>query len=323
MVAPAPLALLYPTLLNVLMQSNYTILPDENGVPILTKLDYQPLSLEEINVLAAEVQTITFTLFTRANPRNGQQLKTDVSSVWNSNWNGNKPTVIVTHGWKSAGTGSSCTLIRDAFLKVLDCNVIVVDWNQIAKNLMYSQVAKSVPEVANHVASFVNFMRTKSGLKTATLKLVGHSLGAHVASLTAQIVSKSSAVSEVIGLDPAKPMFEDNNANSRIDRSHAKNVQIIHTCAGLLGMRSAVGTSDFYANGGRNQPGCNNDMLGGCAHSRSYEYYSESITNTKAFPGTPQKGGATAYMGGPNLDSRARGSYDFKTGGQPPYTVAH
>lgn len=66
----------------------------------------------------------------------------------------------------------------------------------------------------------------------------------------------------IAGLDPAKPMFENNNADRRIDRSHAKNVQIVHTCAGLLGISSALGTSDFYANGGKIQPGCKNDLLG-------------------------------------------------------------
>lgn len=57
-------------------------------------------------------------------------------------------------------------------------------------------------------------------------------------------------------------MFEGNGPDGRVDRSHARNVQVIHTNAGLLGMTTAVGTSDFFANGGKSQPGCNSDMLG-------------------------------------------------------------
>lgn len=75
----------------------------------------------------------------------------------------------------------------------------MVDWSQIAKDVAYSKVAKSVPAVAEEVASFVNFLRAKFGLDIATLKLAGHSLGAHIVSLTAHTVSKSGAVSEVIG----------------------------------------------------------------------------------------------------------------------------
>ncbi|XP_076659578.1 pancreatic triacylglycerol lipase [Halictus rubicundus] len=322
--APPSFALFYPTLLTTLMQANYTIFPDDAGVSHLIKIDYQPLTLLEINDLASDVNTITFTLYTRRNPTNGQALRLDdPKSVQASNWNGNRATIVVAHGWKSAGTKPACTLVRDAFLKVLDCNVIVVDWSTIAKNVNYASVAKSVPAVADRVANFVNFLRSKSGLKTSSLKMIGHSLGAHAMSLAARKVSKTSQVAEVIALDPAKPMFENNGPNDRVDRTHARNVQVVHTCAGLLGMNNAVGTSDFYANGGRNQPGCNNDMLGACAHGRSYEFYSESVKNSRGFPGTPQKGGAVAYMGGPTLDSRAHGSYDFKTGDHPPFTIGH
>lgn len=47
-----------------------------------------------------------------------------------------------------------------------------------------------------------------------------------------------------------------------MDKSHASNVQVIHTCSGLLGLDKSVGTSDFYANDGRKQPGCSTDLFG-------------------------------------------------------------
>lgn len=57
-------------------------------------------------------------------------------------------------------------------------------------------------------------------------------------------------------------MFDSKGPGERVDKTDANNVQVIHTCAGLLGLDKNVGTSDFYANGGRNQPGCSNDLLG-------------------------------------------------------------
>ncbi|KAK9307622.1 hypothetical protein QLX08_002210 [Tetragonisca angustula] len=314
----ASLALLYPTLLTMLSQSNYTIFPNETGAPYFVLLDYTPLSTEETTILATNLNTITFTLFTRYNPKKGQALiLDDVNTVRNSDWNAKNPTIIVTHGWSSSGSSESCTLIRNAFIKVWNSNVIVVDWSQIADNVIYSRVAKYVPSVADQVAAFVNFLRSKAGLQTTNLKIVGHSLGAHVAGLSARKVGN---VAEVIALDPAKPMFESKGPGGRVDKTDARNVQAVHTCSGLLGLDVSIGTSDFFANDGRHQPGCTNDMFGACAHGRSYEYYSESVTNSKGFIGTADNG-AQAYMGGPTLDPRAKGTYNFKTRSSSPFAL--
>lgn len=48
-------------------------------------------------------------------------------------------------------------------------------------------------------------------------------------------------------------------------------------------------------------------LTGACAHGRSYEYYSESITNPTGFPGTTKSFlnlKATVYMGGSVLDQK-------------------
>ena len=91
-----------------------------------------------------------------------------------------------------------CDLLSE-YLKIYDCNVVVIDWSVIASKPVYPLVAKSVPRVAAYVADFVNFMRLNGNLDTNQLKMVGHSFGGHVASLAARIVKKSSLISEVIG----------------------------------------------------------------------------------------------------------------------------
>lgn len=60
-------------------------------------------------------------------------------------------------------------------------------------------MAKSVPSVAEHVASLINFLRSKGNLNNGNLKMIGHSLGAHVAGLAAKSVSKAGLVPEIIG----------------------------------------------------------------------------------------------------------------------------
>ncbi|XP_076667481.1 phospholipase A1-like [Andrena cerasifolii] len=311
------------TLFATLMQANYSIFPDGDGVPHLIKIDYEPLTSEELEALEEDVKSTTFTLYTRRRPQGQIITINDPESVSRSDWNPDRSTIFSTHGWKSGGNTEACTTIRDAYLKIFDCNVIVFDWSKIAQNLYYPTVAKSVPRVAEHVASFVNFMRLKANLDTKQTKIVGHSLGAHVSSLAARAVKQSSLMAEVIALDPAKPMFEDNGPDGRVDKSHADYVQVVHTNAGLLGMSKAVGTSDFYGNGGKTQPGCGFDLFGICAHSRSYIYYGESVGNPKGFPGKSTSGAPQdAHMGGPVLDAAARGhSFDFPTRDKTPFAT--
>ena len=57
-------------------------------------------------------------------------------------------------------------------------------------------------------------------------------------------------------------MFQLKKPGERLDKSDAENVQIIHTCSGQFGYYLSVGTSDFYANDGRHQPGCGIDFFG-------------------------------------------------------------
>ena len=65
------------------------------------------------------------------------------------------------------------------------------------------------------------------------------------------------------------PRFHDKKPGRRVDESDAENVQIIHTCSGYLGYYLPAGTSDFYANDGRHQPGCGID-LSGTEHTTEY-----------------------------------------------------
>lgn len=62
------------------------------------------------------------------------------------------------------------------------------------------------------------------------------------------------------GLDPARPFFEypPQGNFGKLDSTDAEFVDVIHTCGGLLGFESAIGTADFYPNNGiPPQPGCN------------------------------------------------------------------
>nr|XP_012148506.1 PREDICTED: phospholipase A1-like [Megachile rotundata] len=199
----------------------------------------------------------------------------------------------------------------------LDYNVIVMDWRYPAKGL-YTIVARGVPQVATQLARFILFMKSSWNLNTLSTTLVGHSLGAHVVSLAAKGVLESSPIARVVGLDPAKPMFQNRGSNCRLDKSHAKYVEVLHTSKFFLGMSTAVGTVDFFANNGLHQPGCNIFVTNSCSHQRAFAYFSESIMKPTRFR-AQARNGVIAYMGGPDFNKSARGIFYFKTNSRSPY----
>jgi len=60
----------------------------------------------------------------------------------------------------------------------------------------------------------------------------------------------------ILGLDPAKPLYELAFSNYRIADSDAKFMDIIHTNGGKLGLDKSLGSINFYPNGGKWQPQC-------------------------------------------------------------------
>lgn len=97
-------------------------------------------------------------------------------------------------------------------------------------------------------------------------------------------------------LDPARPNFNNAGAGSGIHRNDAAHVQVIHTNGGNLGLLRVAGDSDFYPNGGRNQPDC---LTAFCSHSRAWELFAESIRNPRGF-----RAGPSIFMGGRTLSTR-------------------
>lgn len=74
-----------------------------------------------------------------------------------------------------------------------------------------------------------------------------------------------------------------NNPSGRLDAGDANYVEATHTNGPTLliagaGIGAPIGHADFFANGGRSQPGC---FLNSCSHSRAVEYYSKSCNCTE------------------------------------------
>lgn len=83
------------------------------------------------------------------------------------------------HGWNSNGNSAVNTQVRDAFLAVSDCNVIVVDWRALA-NSGYLTAVNGVPSVGQFLGNFLEWLINTGGGNWNNVHLVGFSLGAHV-----------------------------------------------------------------------------------------------------------------------------------------------
>ncbi|XP_046993990.1 lipase member H-like [Schistocerca americana] len=297
----------------------WELVPTKDGGVELYDLT-QPLP--EVRV---DTSDVIFELYTKSNPSSAQILTAGGS--YTGNFVASKETKLVTHGWMNEGDHMSA--IRDGWIQAGDYNVIVIDWSAEAGNWNYAQAKAAVTGVGEIVATFINWLASL-GASTNNMQLVGHSLGAHVCGVAGNRVT-AGRLNRITGMDPAAPLFGSESAADRLDASDAGFVQVIHTNGGLLGWYDAMGTADFYPNGGKFQPGCDFDVTGACSHGRSTEFFAESITTGTGFKayqcGSWDDFNAgncasnpTALMG-EKLSSSASGTYFLATASSSPYAL--
>lgn len=168
-------------------------------------------------------------------------------------------------------------MLRDAYLKKEPSNIICVDWGLIA-SLTYPTARFVAPSVGDDLAMFIDFLCRAGGMPIENLHVIGHSLGAHVAGISGKSLRNyNREIPVIIGCDPALILFDYDDCSSRLCKTDAGFVETIQTAGGGLGFLGPIGSGSYYPNGGVIQPGCGIDIIGVCAHSRSYEYLAEAI----------------------------------------------
>ncbi|KAJ8669350.1 hypothetical protein QAD02_000609 [Eretmocerus hayati] len=277
--------------------------------------------------------SIGFILYTRSNPEEGIPLFiNDTDALKKSPFSPDKLTKFITHGWKSGAFSASIINMREEYLAHNDYNVVVVNWEPMAASTFYLGPMRNTGQVGAKAAEFIDFLVRETGLPTANVHFIGHSLGAHVAGNTGEQV-KSGKLGRVTGLDPALPGFHLLSMDKgKLDSSDAQFVDVIHSCGGVLGFLQPVGHADFYPNAGvAIQPGCCclPEFIEACSHGRSYKYFTESINSNVGLRAT-QCDTWDKYLGGhcndsettllgEHVDKSSRGSYFLKTRSEPPY----
>ena len=187
-------------------------------------------------------------------------------------------------------------------------NVLAVDWAENGSlNTPYNNAVNDMPQVGREVASELR----RFGVNPATTQIIGHSLGAHIAGITADEYDRlNPPIDSVIGLDPAGPFIDRNNLATRLDATDANRVVGIHTDAGLgiipgFGYYDRLGDADFFVNGGTNQPNGNN-------HAYAHVLF-DQLLNGASFPQSFTIGGNRSFELADINNVFVTGSFDVVT----------
>lgn len=163
------------------------------------------------------------------------------------------PIMVLIHGYVGYRDVDYIQTMKNAYVKTMPSNVIVVDWGKYANGL-YTSAYCNVPIVARNVADFIKRMSAETKVPLKKLHIVGHSLGAQVAGETGRQLK--GELGRITGLDPAGPLYQDIAKKDRLDASDAKFVDVIHTNQRQFGYKGNVGDIDYYPNCAYYQPGC-------------------------------------------------------------------
>lgn len=97
------------------------------------------------------------------------------------------PIKVLIHGYIASRYHSSIEPIKKAYLNAGNVNLMIVDWSQ-ASYQMYEVSRSLTSQVAIRIARILDEFLQINDIDSGLVHLVGHSLGAHVAGMSARII---------------------------------------------------------------------------------------------------------------------------------------
>ncbi|XP_039285454.1 phospholipase A1 1 [Nilaparvata lugens] len=247
-------------------------------------------------------------------------------------------TRVIIHGFQGGRNFSPSTDLRDAYFERGDYNIIIVDYSTLVRIPCLNQIEWSPRFCAQCIAQMIEYLNEHPrGVPPDKLHLMGYSIGAHIAGLTANFVVNGK-LGRITGLDPTIIFYMGNNATRDLDPNDAHFVDVIHTGAGVLGQWGPNGHADFYVNGGTSQPGCLSTSIIrtlSCDHTKVTPYFIESINSKKGFwavscanrvlynLGLCTGPDAKYYLMGEDASPKLRGIFYLSTNANKPYAQGH
>lgn len=158
-----------------------------------------------------------------------------------SGFDGNKRTVIIISGFMTNDDVPWMDRIKDLWLKLEDCNVIIVTWKD-GNRYVYSKAAATTPRIARQISIFLDYLATMQGDSienaefASRIHTIGHSLGCHIAGFVGSDLR--GQMGRILALDPAGPTFDGLRREHRLDPMDARLVEAIHTNSGKMNYAS-------------------------------------------------------------------------------------
>lgn len=168
------------------------------------------------------VKETEFHLFTRSNPT--ESIKLEKGGAIPGEFDRNKPTKLIIHGFLNNRESPVATDITAAYLKNFDVNVIVLDWGKGANTwlLNYDVAAGRTREVGIVGANFLMWLLENDPKMWDQLTVVGHSLGAHTAGFIGKNLLDGKKIGRIVGLDPGKFFSKRKFRNFSVQSSHSR-----------------------------------------------------------------------------------------------------
>ncbi|KAE8752560.1 hypothetical protein FOCC_FOCC000682 [Frankliniella occidentalis] len=144
--------------------------------------------------LGASEDDVKFHVFTKGNNYSsveGTQVTLDHEDFLAAGWEPALPTKIVIHGFTNSISSPIIQLIKDAYMTHGDYNVVGVDWGVLCPNPLYVTARLNVPFVGKLVGKLMSFLIEQELATADKLHVIGHSLGAHVAGISAKSLNET------------------------------------------------------------------------------------------------------------------------------------
>ncbi|XP_002062077.3 lipase member H [Drosophila willistoni] len=211
-----------------------------------------------------------------------------------------------------------------------DLNVIVVDFARNVEQLYYA-VRHHLSVHGYFIYKLLNSL-TDAGIKPEDITLAGHSVGANIAALGAQLYAKGSKqlVNQLIAIDPATMC---RTSDILVKQGLATRVVVIHGEGDVYGVRVPLGNVDIYPNGvgffprRKLQPGCESKI---CSHMYPFVLFMEALIEGVMIPATKCESWAKFRLADCNFKNTlniglvypadAKGLYFCLTQPNPPFT---
>lgn len=169
-----------------------------------------------------------------------------------------------------------------------DFNIILVDFAKDIQHL-YHAVRHHVNIHGYFVAKIIKSL-VASGIKASSISLIGHSVGANVAALSADYYNEyiqdvnGLKIGQLIAIDPA---IMCNSSDFHVRPNITQRVIVLHGEGNVFGVREPCGNIDIYPNGigyfprRKNQPGCDTAL---CSHLYPFIIFMESMIEGVKIP---------------------------------------